>query len=111
MHHVGRGLLAGAIALAGCKTAMRPVTCEQRPYACTGERDVKFCESEVVAAEGAGCAALGLAASGRFCFVTPAETSCVRTTYEVTGRDCRVVEYRGIREWRECSPGTPTFAP
>jgi hypothetical protein len=81
MRHVGWGLLAGAIALAGCTTSMRPVTCEQRPYACAGERDVKFCESEVVAVEGADCEALGLSPSKRFCFVTPAQTpACTRAT-------------------------------
>ena len=101
--------VAGALVCA-CTTSMVPVKCTDRPYRCVEDTDVKFCESEVLSIDGAGCDALGLAPSKRFCFVTPAHRTCVGTNYEVKGRDCRILEYRNVREWRECSEGTPTFA-
>jgi hypothetical protein len=91
-----------------CFTPMRPVRCESgHPYHCNDESDVKFCESEVVATEGADCAAMGLVPRSRFCFVT--RSRCVRTEYRVKDRDCRVVDYQPLREWSECSAGTQTF--
>jgi hypothetical protein len=93
-----------------CTTMIQPVKCEAGPYRCNaGSRDVKFCENEVVAVQGSDCADMGLAVSKHFCVVTSA--TCTDTHYEVKGRDCNVLEYRSVREWRECSPGTPTFAP
>jgi hypothetical protein len=74
-------------------------------------RDVKFCEDEAVAVEGRDCEALGLAASKHFCVVKSKDATCADTHYELKDRDCRVKQYQGVREWRECSPGTPTFAP
>ncbi len=97
--------------LLGCTTTIRPVTCTGGPYRCQeGARDVKFCENEALAVEGSECAGLGLAASKHFCVVTP-QTCVMQTHYEVKDRDCRVLEYQAVREWRVCSPGTPTFAP
>lgn len=104
-------LLVVAPSLGGCTTAIHPVTCEGGAYRCNqGSRDVKFCENEAVTVEGSGCAALGVAPSKAFCVVTPAHTKCVDASYEVKDRDCKVLEYRTVREWRVCSPGTPTFA-
>jgi hypothetical protein len=105
-------VLVAAPSLAGCTTSIQPVTCEGGPYRCRQDtRDVKFCENVAISVEGAGCAALGITPSSPFCVVTPAHTRCVDTNYEVAGRDCKVLEYRTVREWRACSPGTPTFAP
>ena len=104
-------LLVAASLPAGCTTTLRPVKCEGGPYRCFEEsRDVKFCESEAIAVEGSDCASLGLAASKPFCVVT-SQTCMVQTHYEVKDRDCKVLQYRAVREWRVCSPGTPTFAP
>jgi hypothetical protein len=104
-------LLVAAPSLIGCTTIIQPVTCEGGPYRCSPDsRDVKFCENEAIEVEGADCAALGIAPSKPFCVVTPSHTRCVDTNYEVKDRDCKVLKYRTSREWRVCSPGTPTFA-
>jgi hypothetical protein len=105
-------LLVAAAWSAGCTTSVQPVQCQGGPYRCNvGFRDVKFCEDEAVAVAGAGCTALGLAPSRHFCIVKPEDASCADTRYELKGLDCQVSEYRPVREWRECSEGTPTFAP
>lgn len=105
-------LLFAAPSLAGCTTTIQPVRCEDAPYRCNPDaRDVKFCENEAITVEGADCAALGIAPSKAFCVVTPSHTRCVDTNYAVRDRDCKVLEYNTVREWRVCSPGTPTFAP
>lgn len=70
---------------------------------------MKFCEAEVLSTKGAGCAEVGLAPSKHFCFVTDAQTTCIHREYALQGRDCEIADYRDVREWRECSPGTPTF--
>lgn len=102
------GLVVVAAALfSSCTTYVRPVKCDGGPYRCNGEPNVRFCEYEAVAVEGADCAELGLAASKSFCVITHA--ACVDTHYAVKDRNCRVVQYRALREWRECSAGTPTF--
>jgi hypothetical protein len=105
-------MLVTASSLAGCTTSIQPVTCEGGPYRCHPDSlDVKFCENEAITVDGADCASLGLAASKPFCVVVPSHSTCIETHYEVKGRDCSVREYRAVREWRECSAGTPTFAP
>ena len=105
-------LFVTATSLAGCTTGIHPVNFEVGAYRCQpGSRDVKFCENEAVEVEGPDCDSLGLAASKPFCVVTPSHSSCIETHYEVTGKNCKVLQYRALREWRVCSPGTPTFAP
>ena len=106
-------LLVAALLLAGCMTTVRPVQCAGGPYRChENSGDVMFCENEAVAVEGSDCAAVGLAVSKHFCVVVPQPQPCASGThFEVKGRDCKVVEYRALREWRECSAGTATFAP
>jgi hypothetical protein len=104
---VGAAMVAATL-LASCTTFIQPVRCEGGDYRCNEQSDVKFCEYQAVRVEGADCAAMGLAASKNFCVVT--HTACVDTAYEVKARTCRVIQYRPLREWRECSPGTPTFA-
>jgi hypothetical protein len=106
-------LFVAALSLAGCTTAVRPVQCTGGPYRChENSGDVMFCENEAVALEGSDCAAVGLAPSKHFCVVVPQPQSCASEThYEVKDRDCKVLRYRALREWRECSPETPTFAP
>lgn len=88
---------------------MAPVQCEHRPYHCSGPTDVEFCELQAMSVEGADCADLGLAPKKHFCFVMPAHMHCAHTNYTVKGRDCRIVEYRDIRQWSECTAGSPTF--
>ena len=100
-------LLAGATSLPSCTTFVRPVKCAGPPFTCNDCTDVKFCEYEAVALDGADCADVGLVASKNFCVVTA--TACVDTTYAVRDCDCKVREYRAVRESRECPPGTPTF--
>lgn len=100
-------VLAGAATLPSCTTYIRPVKCEGPPFTCNERTDVKFCEYEAVALAGADCADVGLVASKSFCVVTA--SACVDTTYAVKDRDCKVREYRAVREWRACPPGTPTF--
>jgi hypothetical protein len=68
-----------------------------------------FCENEAVAVEGKDCEAFGLAPSRHFCVVT--DGSCPATHYALADHDCRVLKYSAVRQWRQCSPGTPTFAP
>jgi hypothetical protein len=102
-------LLSAVMPLSACTTRMERVTCERQPYRCIEPTDVSFCELEVVATDGAACGELGLARTKRFCFVTPAHTICAHTNYAVSDQDCRITEYRDVREWRECSEGTPTF--
>lgn len=104
---LGRLVLVGAASLPSCTTFIRPVKCEGPPFTCNDRTDVKFCEYEAVALDGADCADVGLVTSKNFCVVTAA--ACVDTTYAVKDRDCKVREYRAVREWRECHPGTPTF--
>jgi hypothetical protein len=106
-------LLFAASLLAGCTTTLHHVTCEGGPYRChEGSGDVMFCENEAIAVEGPDCAAVGLAASKHFCVVVPQPEPCAgETRFEMKGGDCKVLQYRALREWRECSPGTPTFAP
>jgi hypothetical protein len=101
-----------ALSLSGCTTTIQPVRCQGGPYRCSeGSRDVKFCENEVIASEGADCGDLGLAASKHFCIVKREDDTCADNRYELKGRACTVRQYRAVREWRECSAGTPTFAP
>jgi hypothetical protein len=105
-------LFVAALSLVGCTTSIQPVTCSGGPYRCNeNSRDVKFCDDEAIAVEGDSCADLGLAPSKHFCIVKSEDSSCSDTRYEVKDRDCRVLQYSAVREWRECSPGTPTFAP
>jgi hypothetical protein len=105
-------LLVAATWLTDCTTTIQPVQCQGGPYRCNvGSRDVKFCEDEAITLAGANCAALGLAPSKHFCIVKPEDASCADARYELRGLDCQVSEYRAVREWRECSEGTPTFAP
>jgi hypothetical protein len=106
-------LLFAALLLAGCTTTLRSVQCEGGPYRChEGSGDVMFCENEVIAVEGSECAAAGLAPSKHFCVVVPQPQPCAgETHFEMKGLDCNVLQYRALREWRECSAGTPTFAP
>ena len=99
--------IAGAALLPSCTTFIRPVKCEGPPFTCNERTDVKFCEYSAVAVEGADCADVGLVAAKNFCVVTA--TACVDTTYAVKDRDCKVREYRAVREWRQCTSGTPTF--
>jgi hypothetical protein len=100
-------VLAAPAWLPSCTTFIRPVKCEGPPFTCNERTDVKFCEYEAVALDGADCGDVGLVASKNFCVVTAA--ACVDTTYAVKDRDCKVLEYRAVREWRECPPRTPTF--
>jgi hypothetical protein len=117
MRGAGRilALLFAAIALVvlapSCTTGLHPVTCDGGPYRCAPSYsvDVTFCEYEVQATSGADCASMALAPGKRFCVVAPVR--CVASDYEVKGKDCRVVQYRAVREWRECSAGAPVFAP
>jgi len=95
------------VTLSSCTTAIQPVKCEGGPFRCNERADVKFCEYQAVAVQGTDCADVGLVESKNFCVVTKAR--CVDTSYSVKGRDCRVLEYRAVRQWRECSQGTPTF--
>lgn len=105
-------LLVATLSLVGCTTTIQPVACQGGPYRCNAEsRDVKFCEDEVVAVEGADCTDLGLAPSKHFCVVKSQDEACADTHYALKGRDCEVRQYRALREWRDCSAGTPTFAP
>jgi len=99
--------LTVALTLPCCTTFMRPVTCGDKRHACGERHDVKFCENVVVAVEGADCAGAGLIAGKPFCYVSSGP--CVHTTYALKDRDCVVREYTPLREWYECSPGTPTF--
>ncbi len=109
---VAAALLAAALSQAGCTTSIQPVRCQGGPYRCSEEaRDVKFCEDEAIAVEGADCGDLGLAPSKLFCIVKPQDETCSDTHYEVKDRDCKVRQYRAVREWRNCSAETPTFAP
>jgi hypothetical protein len=102
--------LGATLLLPACATPMVSVKCKGRPFRCTDEgMDVKFCESEVVAANGGDCAALGLEPSNHFCYVRPAYASCAHSHYVVQGRDCRISEYLDVRDGSECSAGTPTF--
>ena len=108
-----RRLVASLVALAAitatsCTTYVRRVTCEGGEYRCNEQHDVKFCENIVVALDGRDCSDVGLVVGQRFCVVTA--DRCVTTNYAIRDRDCRVLRYAGVREWRDCSPGTPTFA-
>ncbi len=104
---IGVALMLGA-ALTCCTTFVRPIACGPTPRACGEMHDARFCENIVVAAKGADCASAGLSAGQRFCYVTM-RGPCVWTTYALVGRDCVVSEYTPVREWYDCSPGTPTF--
>ncbi len=103
--------LVMALSLAGCTTTVQPITCQGGPYRCNEGRDMKFCEDEAIVVAGADCAALGIAPSKHFCIVKREDEVCADTHYALKGRDCRVEDYRAVREWRECAPGTPMFAP
>jgi hypothetical protein len=96
-----------AAGLPSCTTYIQPVTCEGPPFSCNERTDVKFCEYEAVALDGPDCSGVGLVASKDFCVVTA--TACRNTTYAVKDRDCTVLQYRPVREWRTCPAGTPTF--
>jgi hypothetical protein len=100
-------LLAKAVLLAGCTTFVDPVQCHGPAFTCNERSDVKFCEYQAVAVEGTACADVGLVEAKDFCVVTA--TACVDTSYAVKGRDCRVLEYRPVRAWRQCPAGTVTF--
>jgi hypothetical protein len=100
--------LAAAAALSSCTTFMHPVTCSGGAFHCGPASDVRFCESVALVVEGTDCTTLGLAPHKRFCFVS--RTQCVSTTYAVKDRDCRIVRYEPLKDWSECSEGTPTFA-
>ena len=102
-------VVAGATLASSCTTSLRLVKCEGGPYRCGDEQDVKFCEFEATAVEGAGCGEVGVASGKRFCVV--AHDGCASTQYAVKDGDCSIREFRAIREWRECSPGVPTFEP
>jgi hypothetical protein len=105
-------LLVAVLSLSGCTTTIQPVHCQGGAYHCTeGSRDVKFCENEVVASEGADCADLGLSPSKHFCVVKREDDACADNHYQLKDRACAVGQYRAVREWRECSPGAPTFKP
>jgi hypothetical protein len=113
---LARTLLAAsvvtALSLAGCTTTIHPIQCKGGPYRCGEDsRDVKFCEDEAVVVAGRDCAEMGIKPSKRFCIVKREDETCSDKQYELKGRDCTVKEYRAVRQWRECSPGTPTFAP
>jgi hypothetical protein len=116
LHALARVILAAlfvtSLSLAGCTTTIQPITCKGGPYRCNEDsRDVKFCEREAIAVAGRDCADVGLAPSKHFCIVKREDEACSDEQYELKRRDCKVQEYRAVREWRECSPGTPTFAP
>jgi hypothetical protein len=100
-------VVAAATACFSCTTYIDPETCHGGEFKCNERSDVKFCEYVADTLEGAGCRELGLVTSGHFCVVTPA--SCIDTQYEVKNGDCKVARYTVLREWAECSPGTPTF--
>ena len=104
---IGVALMLGA-ALTCCTTFVRAIACGPTARACGEMHDVRFCENVVVASKGADCASAGLSAGQRFCYVA-ARGPCVWTTYALDGRDCVVSEYAPVREWYECSPGTPPF--
>jgi hypothetical protein len=101
-------LVATALAVTSCTTAMRPVQCQGEPHRCNELHDARFCEYASVASEGSECAALGLATSSQFCVVT-ANACVLETTYQVSGRHCRVTQLQMLREGGECTPGLPTF--
>jgi hypothetical protein len=109
LRHVAGLALASALLLPCCTTFMRAIDCGGRPWACAELHDVRFCENVVVTAEGADCAGAGLSAGKPFCYVSTAR--CVHTTYALKDHDCVVREYTPVREWSECSTGTPTFGP
>jgi hypothetical protein len=85
------------------------VECGTNPYTCGEHQDVRFCESVVESVEGADCSSAGLVTGKPFCFV--ASGRCVSTTYALRDEDCVVVRYEPVREWYDCSPGVPIFAP
>lgn len=97
-----------AMAALGCTTYVEPVQCEGETFRCGDEQDVKFCESIAVAVEGNDCAKLGIKETKPFCVVS--KNGCYETHYAAKEGDCRVLDYRRVREWSECSPGTPTFS-
>jgi hypothetical protein len=90
-----------------CTTYVQPVLCEGKPYRCIEALDVAFCEYVAVSVEGSECDRFNLGGGKPFCIVT--HDKCPSTNYAVKGRDCRIVKYTAVREWRECSAGTPTF--
>jgi hypothetical protein len=96
-----------ALAVASCTTYLRPVECRGGPFKCNEPLDVAFCEYVATSVEGSDCARLGLADGKSFCVVT--HDRCRSTRYALRDADCRVVRYEPVREFRECSPGTPTF--
>jgi hypothetical protein len=100
-------LFSGVLSVSSCTTFIEPVKCQGPPFTCNEHTDVKFCEYEALSVQGADCSDLGLAPVKDFCVVTT--TGCVHTSYAVKGRDCRVQEYRAVRDWRQCPAGTPTF--
>ena len=106
-----RGALAIVVTmfLASCTTFVRPTTCEQGSSACGGLHDARFCDAVAIAVERTDCAALGVISSQHFCVVTG--SSCVHTHYVVDGHDCRVLQYRSLRDSSrmDCPRGTPTF--
>jgi hypothetical protein len=113
---LARVLLAASVVTAlpsaGCTTTIHPIKCQGGPYRCYEDsRDVKFCEHEAVVVAGRDCADLGIGPSKHFCIVKREDETCSDAEYELNGRDCKVQQYRAVRQWRECSPGTPTFAP
>jgi hypothetical protein len=104
-------LLLVASSMAGCTTFVTPVACTGGPHACNERADVKFCEREAVAVQGADCPGVRLAPGGRFCVVMSQASVCASTAYRVKDLDCRIVTYRAIQEGQECPVGEPTFAP
>jgi hypothetical protein len=99
--------LVGAVPLPGCTTYVQPIECEGARYRCGEHHDIRFCEYIAVSVTGADCTELGLIESKPFCVVTPGR--CLDTHFVARDRNCDVRRYQGVREWAECSPGTPTF--
>jgi len=96
-----------ALAATACTTYIQPVRCEGGPFECNEHNDVHFCEYVAVEVQGAECEKVGLRPAQHFCVATPA--ACVDTTYELEDRGCKVARYQAVRQWRECSTGSPTF--
>jgi hypothetical protein len=99
--------VAVSMALASCTAPMVPTDCGRQAFRCGAVSDVKFCESVALDVEGSDCTSLGVEPSKPFCYATRAR--CVHADYAVKGRDCKVLRYQPVREWSECSLGTPTF--
>jgi hypothetical protein len=102
-------LLAGiAVAITSCTTMIRPVQCQGEPHQCNEVHDARFCEYEATESDGRDCDELGLAATSRFCVVS-AHKCVLETSYQVSGRRCKVTQVEMLRASGECTPGLPTF--